>query len=131
MSARTRHGPVSMGGVKLIYTLEYPKGKMRVDTDRIAKIFLNGGQLFVRFFSKEDRIKLIEFLESEGFACEENGSFSRQSTIDTFLPLVINVGTNRIRHMGSVTGAAAVAGSGEVMSDRDFYLLYSLHSLKE
>ena len=113
----------------MIYTLEYPKGRMRVDTDKIAKIFLNGGQLFVRFFSKEDRIKLIEFLEADGYTCEENQAFSRNSIIDSTLPLVIERDEKSIRHMGNVTCAAAAAGSGVIMSDRDFYLLYSLHQL--
>ena len=110
----------------MIYTQKYPKGRMRVDTDKIATMFINSDQLFVRFFSKEDRIRLIEFLEAEGFSCEESRSFSRQATIDSELPLVIERREKNIRCMGNATCAAAAAGSGIIMSDRDFYLLYSL-----
>lgn len=113
----------------MIYTQKFPNGHMKVDTDKIAKMFINGNQLFVRFFSKEERIKLIEFLESEGFSCEESKSFSRHTTIESKFPLVIDLDEKSIRHMGNVTCAAAAAGSGIIMSDRDFYLLYSLRLL--
>ena len=107
------------------YTLDYPESRAHVDTDRIVKKHISG-RPFVRFSSKEDRIRFIEFLEAEGFSCEESRSFSRQSTIDSDLPLVIDYAAKSIRHMGNVTCAAAAAGAGVIMSDRDFYLLYSL-----
>ncbi len=109
----------------MIYTVDYPNSRAHVDTDRVVEKYI-GGRPFVRFFSKEDRIRFIEFLEAEGFSCEESKSFSRQSTIDSKLPLVIDYRAKSIRHMGSVTCAAAAAGAGVIMSDRDFYLLYSL-----
>lgn len=110
----------------MIYTAEYPQSKMRVDTDRIAKKFLNGGQLFVRCFSEEDRIRLIEYLEAEGFIFTVSRSLSGKSTVDTELPLVIGLRDKSIRPMGNVTCAAAAASSGVIMSDLDFYLLYSI-----
>ena len=111
----------------MIYELDYPNTRMHVDTDKIAKRFIDGRHLFVSFFVKEDRIKLIEFLESEGFYCLNNQSYSRQATIDSGFPLVIEMKEKYIYHLGNVTCSAAAAGSGIIMSDKNFYLLYSLH----
>ena len=113
------------------YILEYTKGRRPVDTDKIAKCFAAGGQNYVHPFTEEDRIKLIEFLESEGFDCVEDRSYSRQDTIASRLPLVIELDQKKIYRMGNVTTAAAAAGAGIIMTDRDFYLLYSLCSLFE
>ena len=113
------------------YTLEYAKGRRPVDTDKIAKCFAVGGQNFVHPLTEEDRIKFVEFLEEEGFSCVENQSFSRQDTIESLLPLVVELNQKRIYRMGNVTTAAAAAGTGIIMTDRDFYLLYSLCSLFE
>ena len=115
----------------MIYTIKYPHSTTKVDTDRIVRKFDQGGQLFVRFFEKEDRLKLIEFLESEGFYCIENRSYSRRGTIESVFPLVIELDRKSISEMGSVTCAAAAAQAGVIMSDRDFYLLYSIRSLQK
>ena len=114
----------------MIYKIKYPHSTAKVDTDRIARKFDQGGQLFVRFFAEEDRLKLIEFLESEGFYCVENHSYSRRGTIESAFPLVIELDRKRISHLGNATCSAAAAGSGVIMSDRDFYLLYSVFKLK-
>ena len=113
------------------YTLEYAKGRRPVDTDKIAKCFAAGGQNYVHPLTEEDRVKLVEFLESEGFSCVENRSYSRKDTIESRLPLVIELDQKKIYRMGNVTTAAAAAGEGFIMTDRDFYLLYSLCSLFE
>ena len=113
------------------YTLEYAKGRRPVDTDKIAKCFAAGGQNYVHPLTEEDRVKLVEFLESKGFSCVENRSYSRKDTIESRLPLVIELDQKKIYRMGNVTTAAAAAGTGIIMTDRDFYLLYSLCSLFE
>ena len=113
------------------YTLQTEKGRRPVDTDKIAKCFAAGGQNFVHPSTEEDRVKLIEFLESEGFSCVENHTYSRKDTIASRLPLVIELGQKTIYRMGNVTTAAAAASTGIIMTDRDFYLLYSLCSLFE
>jgi len=86
--------------------------------------------MFIKCTSKEDRIKLIEFLEAEGFCCVENHSYSREKTIESRLPLVVDPNRKRISHMGNATCAAAAAQSGVIMSDKDFYLMYSLHQIQ-
>ena len=115
----------------MIYSIKLTKGSARVDTDKIAKRFIRGGQQFIRFFEKEDRLRLIEFLESEGFYCAKDHGNSRKKTIDSIFPLVIDMDTKKIYHTGSATCAAAASGAGLIMSDRDFYLLYSLYRMKD
>ena len=82
--------------------------------------------MFIKCNLKEDRIKLIEFLEIEGFHCVENRSYSREKAIESRLPLVVDPNRKSISYMGNVTCAAAAAQSGVIISDRDFYILYSL-----
>ena len=94
----------------MIYTLECAKGRRPVDTDKIAKRFAANGQNYVHPLTAEDRVKLIEFLESEDFSCVENRTYSRQDTIESRLPLVIELDQKRIYRMDNVTGAAAAAG---------------------
>ena len=103
---------------------------MRVDTDGIARKYLDGGQLFVRTSEKDDCSRLVGFLESEGFAWEQGDCPEGKDVPDRNLPLVIDLAEKRIGYMGNVTSAAAAAASGVIMSSRDFYLLYSLHSLQ-
>ena len=43
---------------------------MSVDTDKVVDRCVKGFPPFVRTFGKEDRIRLIEFLESKGFNIE-------------------------------------------------------------
>ncbi|MBO4219407.1 MAG: hypothetical protein J5933_00580 [Clostridia bacterium] len=99
---------------------------MITDYDKIAKKFIDGGQLFVHPSSYEERIELVEFLEKEGFKCVENNSFSRVDTLESKLPLVIELRDKMIRHMGNVTCAAAAATSRVIIGCNELYLLYSL-----
>ena len=112
----------------MIYTFKYAKGRRPVDTDKIAKAFANGGSLCVHPLTEEDRVKLIEFLESEGFSCVEDHARSRQDIVESRLPLIIGLNQKTISCMGTITSAAIVAGDGIIMTDKDFYLLYSLCS---
>lgn len=86
--------------------------------------------MFIKCTSKEDRIKLIEFLEAEGFCCVENRSYSREKTIESRLPLVVDPNRKSISHMGSVTCAAAAAQSGVIRGEKEFYMLYSFYRMK-
>ena len=115
----------------MIYTMNYLKRKTRVDTDKIARRFLNNSPLYIRPYTHEDRCNLIEYLENEGFHCIEDSSNTRQETIESGFPLVIELGSKTIGRMGNVTSAAAAASGGVIMSDKDFYLLYSLYTLRE
>ena len=99
---------------------------MITDYDKIAKKFIEGGQFFVHTSSYDERIGLVEFLEKEGFRCVEDNSFSRLSTLESKLPLVIELREKTIRHMGNVTCAAAAGTSRVIIGCDELYLLYSL-----
>ena len=99
---------------------------MITDYDKIAKKFIEGGQFFVHTSSYDERIGLVEFLEKEGFRCVEDNSYSRLGTLESKLPLVIELREKTIRHMGNVTCAAAAGTSRVIIGCDELYLLYSL-----
>lgn len=84
--------------------------------------------MFVRTSNKDERIALIEFLESEGFKCTCNGVDAREEVIATGLPLRIDMMNKTIDHMGNITCAAAAAGAGILKTAKEFYSLYSRYS---
>ena len=71
----------------------------------------------VRTFSYEDRARLVEFLETEGFSCDAD----RQDVLDSVLPLVIDMKKKRFFRIGNVTCAAAAASGGCIINDKEFY----------
>ena len=75
----------------------------------------------VRTYNYEDRVKLIEFLESNGFSYDEDRVIDRQDVLDSTLPLIINLKKKRFFRVGNVTCAAAMASSGCIISDKEFY----------
>ena len=111
----------------MVYMVEHPNKRMKVDTDRIARRFLDGKDLYVHPFTCEVRDELIRFLEQEGFCCRADSIWTRQSILESVFPLKIGLNGKSISCLGNVTCAAAAAGSGLVMSSREFYLLYSLY----
>ena len=60
---------------------------------------------WVRPQSMEERIRLLDFLEKEGFRYERG--FSRYSTVHSKFPIGVNMETKRIFHLLNVTCAAA------------------------
>ena len=110
----------------MIYTVKYPNSSMHMDTDKIAARFMNCAPLYVRPSTPEERVSLVEYLESEGFTCQTNKAQSRQDILDSRFPLVIGLYGKTISCLGNVTCAAAAAGTGLVMGKREFYLLYSI-----
>ena len=101
----------------MIYTTNYKDSKMRVDTDKIARCFFTNGPLSVRTYAHEDRCNLVEYLENEGFHCIEDSSYTREETIESIFPLVIELKPKTIGRMGNVTCTAAAASCGRIMSD--------------
>ena len=60
-----------------------------IDSERtniITKKFVSDGQIFVRPRTREGRTKLIDYLESKGFCCVENQSYTKQGTIESRFP---------------------------------------------
>ena len=87
--------------------------------------------MFVRTGNNDERIALIEFLESKEFKCIYNGVDAREDVIASNLPLSINIKCKTIYRMGNITCAAAAAGAGCLKTAKDFYLLYSHYSFEE
>ena len=88
------------------------------------KIYSKRGKLFVRISDKKARKDLIMFLEKNGFACAENESRSRESTIDSRFPLTVDLGRKEYGHIGNTTCAAAAAASGKLITVKEFMELY-------
>ena len=84
-----------------------------------------GATPYVRPYTKEDRIKFIEFLESKGFMCIEDNGHCRASIVESELPLMIDINEKTISCMGNVTCAAAAASQKIIMGPELFYKLYS------
>lgn len=108
----------------MIITLKNPTGSMYVDTDIVFDRCMNGDPLYVRIFNEEERIKLIEFLESNGFWCIENNAHSRTNTVGSVFPLIIVMSEKTISCMGNVTCAAAAISQKIMMNTALFYELY-------
>lgn len=108
----------------MIYTMEYPNGIMRADTDKVFNRCIKGFPPYVRTFDKEDRIKLIKFLESRGFWCIENDTQCRTDIVESGLPLTINLNEKTISCMGNVTCAAAAASQKIIINSALFHELY-------
>ena len=90
------------------------------------KIYSKRGKLFIRISDKKARKDLIMFLEKNGFACAENESRSRESTIDSRFPLTVDLGRKEYGHIGNTTCAAAAAASGKLITFKEFMSLYEI-----
>ena len=103
----------------MIISERYENGVLNIDTDRIAERCLNGRPLYVRPADAEERSRLMAFLGKEGFRSTENVQ-------DTGYPLAIDLNAKTVSRMGNTVCAAAAAGSGLVMTGKEFFVLYAL-----
>ena len=108
----------------MIINLKNPNGNMYVDTDKVYDRCMNGDPLYVRIFNKEERIELIDFLESKGFWCIENDVHCRTNTVESVYPLIIVMSEKTISCMGNITCAAAAISQNIMMNTALFYELY-------
>ncbi len=78
---------------------------------------------YVRTNSNDEREKLIETLENDGYKPEE--VFSREDVMESGFPVSVNLADKTYGRMGNVTCAAAAATQGvlETVSE-----VYSLHN---
>lgn len=90
------------------------------------KIYSKRGIYFVRISGKKARKDLIMFLEKNGFACAENESRSRESTIESRFPLTVDLARKEYGHIGNTTCAAAAAASGKLITVKEFMSLYEI-----
>ena len=88
------------------------------------KIKVSGGP-FVRVSDPDDRKKLIETLEGDGFKLDEEFPLSRQDVLESNLPIIVDIENKIYGRMGNVTCAAAAAQSGKVIDLSEFYASYN------
>lgn len=74
--------------------------------------------------AKESRKDLIEFLEQQGYVCEEDNVTNREIVLNTRLPVVVNVIDRKYSMLHIVVCAAASIASNMLISEEEFYVLY-------
>ena len=74
--------------------------------------------------NKESRQDLVEFLEQQGYKCEEDNITSRDIILNTRLPVVVNVIDRKYSILHNVVCAAASIASNMLISEEEFYVLY-------
>ena len=77
------------------------------------------GTYYVRPTSQEARIQLINYLEEQGFKYIRRAT--RESTIESVFPVIVDVKKKTIDYMGNVTVSACAAGSNVLISEEEFY----------
>lgn len=73
---------------------------------------------------KESRRDLVEFLERQGYVCEEDNVTNREKVLNTRLPVVVNVIDRKYSILHNVVCAAASIASNMLISEEEFYVLY-------
>ena len=73
---------------------------------------------------KESRRDLVEFLEMQGYECEEDNVTNREKVLNTRLPVVVNVIDRKYSMLHNVVCAAASIASNMLISEEEFYVLY-------
>jgi len=73
---------------------------------------------------KESRKDLVEFLEQQGYVCEEDNVTNRDKVLNTRLPVVVNVIDRKYSMLHNVVCAAASIASNMLISEEEFYVLY-------
>ncbi len=105
----------------MTYNNFYPKGWYKVDPEEVA-VCLRGGCLFVHPSSQEERIRIIDILDSDGFRPYEGST--KAGACESIFPLMIFLGNKSYSHLESTMGAAAIAGIGKLISEKEFYIIY-------
>ncbi len=105
----------------MTYNNHYPKGWYKVDPESVA-VSLRAGCLFVHPSSHEERVRIIDILDSDGFKPYEGST--KTGACESQYPLMIFPGNKTYSHLSSTMGAAAIAGSGRLISEKEFYIIY-------
>ena len=73
---------------------------------------------------KESRKDLVEFLEQQGYVCEEDNVTNRDKVLNTRLPVVVNVIDRKYSMLHNIVCAAASIASNMLISEEEFYVLH-------
>ena len=72
---------------------------------------------------KEARVLFIEFLEKNGYACDEDGNLSREEVIKMRFPLAVDINRKVYGYLRNTLCAAAASSSKALISVEEFYEL--------
>ena len=97
------------------------------DSETAANSLYYGRHLYVAPSTHEERLRLIEMLDENGFNYVD--SRTKKDAEESFLPLSIQFDDNTYLYMGNVTCAACAAQSKLLISEKEFYVLYSYMKL--
>jgi hypothetical protein len=86
------------------------------------------GKYYVHIRSKKERKSFIDFLEKNGFKCEDAAPSAKESALDSRFPITVDIGHKKYGHMNSITCAAAAATAKVIISAEEFYMLYEIVS---
>lgn len=78
---------------------------------------------------KNKRIELIEFLESKGYSVVNDQVTNRELLIESKYPILVNAEVKTINMFHNTVSAAAVTGSGMLISPDEFYEEYKRVSM--
>ncbi len=81
---------------------------------------------YVRLSGRKPRLKFIEFLEKNGFKCEEDASDGRENTVCSRFPIKVDFGRKEYGSIGNVLCAAAAASSNVLISAEDFIAVFEV-----
>ena len=84
----------------------------------------NPGVCYVKTRSRKIRLSFIEFLEKNGFKCEEDKVTTRAGVLESRLPVVVDVENKSYSVMGNTTCAAAAVSARKIMTVDDFHMFY-------
>ncbi len=79
---------------------------------------------FIDVRDKEERIRIIDMLDKDGFVVNQNATRTKQEIIEAVLPLVVDIRNKSYDMMGNVTCAAAAVSCGALMKADDFCKYY-------
>ena len=78
------------------------------------------GFCYVDERDKQERGVFIEYLEKNGFKCDEDEVTTRQSTIDSKFPITVDAGNKLYGHLHNVTCSAAAVTTGRIITAAEF-----------
>lgn len=99
--------------------------KWTVDSDKVARFVKNTRNIYVRPTTDEERLRIIEMLENDGYKVQADEITSRDTAIETRFPLHISFIAKEYTHLHSTVCAAAATSQGIIVSEKEFYILYS------
>ena len=82
------------------------------------------GIYYVKVKGEQERQVFIEYLEAHGFKCDEDEATTRQSTIDSIFPIMVDALHKKYGHLHNVTCSAAAATSARLVSAAEFIEKY-------